>query len=65
MKPRLLFVAQARIPFPLDETRRRRYESLSATLGWRQVDTVAGGVVDDPRFVLGRIEDELQRVAAL
>lgn len=54
MKPRLLFVARARIPFPLDETRRRRYESLSATLDWRQLGTVAGGVADDPRFVLGR-----------
>ena len=54
MKPRLLFVGRARIPFPLDETRRRRYESLSATLEWRQFGTLAGGVADDPRFVLGR-----------
>ena len=54
MKPRLLFVGRARIPFPLDETRRRRYESLTATLEWRQLGTLAGGVNDDPRFVLAR-----------
>ena len=54
MKPRLLFVGRARIPFPLDETRRRRYESLSATLEWHQFGTLAGGTADDPRFVLDR-----------
>ena len=54
MKPRLLFVGRARIAFPLDATRQRRYESLSAVLDWHQLGTVARGRVDDPRFVLSR-----------